>query len=342
MTNTFTFKQALPIALHHIGNGIPVYLRGSPGIGKSDFGQQICDKLAAFMTDMRLAYYDQSDLQGMPTVQTVEGELCTLWARPGNLPKPGDGRRHFLFLDELSNASLAVQGAAYQLILERKIGPHKLPDDCVIMAAGNKASDRAAANRLSSALADRFAILDIEPDLASFCEWCASHDVHPAIPAFHRLKEGALLHDMTLADGERELTNFPTPRGWARVANCVNAEPEIRLPLIASIVGQAAAGEFVAFTEVWDKVRDLRADIIANPDSAYLPGPDEPGIAFAITTGLARAATAQNFDAIMRYGKRLPVEYGMVIVTDATARDETLRETDCYIRWSCDNSKYAM
>ena len=45
------------------------------------------------------------------------------------------------------------------------LGPHHLPDGWVVVAAGNRMSDRAGTNQMPSHLKDRMMFLEIEADL---------------------------------------------------------------------------------------------------------------------------------------------------------------------------------
>lgn len=52
---------------------------------------------------------------------------------------------NILFLDEISAAPQSVQAAAYQITLDRVVGEHKLPDNCIVIAAGNRVTDKSVA-----------------------------------------------------------------------------------------------------------------------------------------------------------------------------------------------------
>lgn len=81
------------------------------------------------------------------------------------------GQYGLLFLDELPNAMQQVQGAAYQLVLDGRIGDHRLADGWRVLAAGNRKDDKGVYHRVPDPLIDRFIHVDCEPDLQDWCAW---------------------------------------------------------------------------------------------------------------------------------------------------------------------------
>ena len=101
------------------GHHTPVMLWGPPGVGKSQIVAQVAARHGVPIIDIRLSQMEPSDLRGIPF--RVENRVE--WAVPAMLP---DANRHWpagiLFLDEITSAPPAVSAAAYQLILDRKLG----------------------------------------------------------------------------------------------------------------------------------------------------------------------------------------------------------------------------
>ncbi|HSO45993.1 MAG TPA: AAA family ATPase, partial [Rhodoferax sp.] len=121
------------------GHHTPVMLWGPPGVGKSQIVAQVGERHQAPVIDIRLSQMEPSDLRGIPF---RIGDVVQ-WAVPALLP---DAQRHgprgVLFLDEITSAPPAVSAAAYQLILDRRLGEYRVPDGWVIFAAGNRQGDR--------------------------------------------------------------------------------------------------------------------------------------------------------------------------------------------------------
>lgn len=107
----------------------PVFLWGSPGVGKSALTAQAARRLGRELADIRVPLLDAVDLRGLPCLQNGK---CT-WLQPDFLPTEGAG---VLFLDELNAAPQLVQAACYQLVLDRRLADYRLPEAWSIVAAG--------------------------------------------------------------------------------------------------------------------------------------------------------------------------------------------------------------
>jgi hypothetical protein len=301
----------------------PVYVEGAPGIGKSEAVKQLATERGARVVDVRLSMFDPVDLRGLPAI--VDG--LTKWMRPQIWPVASDGPA-FLFFDEMDRAPLAVLNAALQIVLDRRIGEHVLPDSVRIIAAGNGATDRGT-NKLPGATANRFLHLTAEFDPAAMREHFNAIGVHPLIVAFNHLRP-----DTGYAQPAAGEKAFATPRQWERVNRFLDLPAARRRPLIAGLVGAAISGEFEAFFDLFSKLPSIPS-ILANPAGAPLP--NEPSQFYAVAVALARAATKANFAAVATYLARLPKEFETMGILDATKRDAALKETASYVAWAVAN-----
>jgi hypothetical protein len=222
-----------------------------------------------------------------------------------------------------------MQAALFQLVLERRLGDYVLPDGWTIIAAGNRVGDRAAAQRMPTALRNRFAHIYVVPDVDAWVNWANANNVAPEMVAFVRLRR-ALLHRMPVGDENA----FPTPRSLTKAAEFVNAPEDVRRDLIAAHVGDDVASEIDGFIRLYHSLGSLE-DILVNPDTAKIP--DEPSVKYAVCTGLARMATRANFSKIMIYNNRLDGEGQAVLMHDATMREPKLKETTAYSTWAVNN-----
>lgn len=148
---TVTPNKAKNALRHAMLKKRPVFLWGPPGIGKSDVVQQIADGLDAKMIDVRLSLWEPTDIKGIPYFDSNIGKM--VWGEPSELPDQALADQYeniVLFLDEMNSAAPSVQAAAYQLILNRKVGEYTLPDNVMIVAAGNREADKGVTSRMPS------------------------------------------------------------------------------------------------------------------------------------------------------------------------------------------------
>lgn len=308
--------------------GDPVMLWGPPGVGKSDVVHQLGAKKGRKVIEFHAALRETVDLRGIPVPDLKTG--TTRWLVPDELPNAErDGEFGYLFCDEINQASPQMQGVLGGLILYGTIGDYRLPPGWRVIAAGNRVSDRAAAQRMPTHMRNRFSHLFITPDVDAWCTWANANKVAPEVVAFVRLRR-ELLHMMPKGDENA----FPTPRSLTKAAKYVNAPKALRLRLFASLIGDAVAAELDGFIELYRSLGSLD-DIVADPDGAKVP--TEPSSRYAVCTGLGRIATRKNFPSIIRYAKRLNRESEVLVVTDATGRDESLKNIAAYGQWSVDN-----
>jgi len=282
-----------------------VMIWGAPGIGKSSVVAQVAASQALQLVDLRLSQLAPTDLRGLP----VAADGLARWYPPEFLPRDGRG---ILFLDEINMAPPAIQGIAQQLILDRKVGSYVVPDGWFIWAAGNRHEDRASVFAMPAPLANRFMHFDVHADFESFKRYALRRGVHESVLSFLAFRP-QLLHryDETSAA-------WPSPRSWE-----VASQLHVAGLGIHFAVGNAAASEFVAYQDVYQRLPDLDA-ICAGVGSA--PFPEEPSARYAIVMGLAiRARTA----AAMRHAlewmvTHAPAEWQSAFLMDLVRRAREL------------------
>jgi len=302
----------------------PVFIWGGPGIGKSAVVGQLAKSLQITLRDIRALLLDPVDLRGLPF---LSGDGRSKWAAPDFLPTSGEG---ILFLDELNAAPAMVQASCYQLVLDRKLGEYTLPGGWAIIAAGNRDSDRAVTTRMPAPLRNRFVHLEFEVDTQEWSEWAIRSGIRPEVIAFLRFRPELL------SQFDRESNAFPSPRSWEFVSRILDSKPDSSLEhqLFAGAVGLGAATEFLAFLEMFRELPSIDA-ILLNP--LQEPVPDKAAAQYAVASALARCATDTNFDRICLYLERMPTEFCVLCVRDASLREPAVRHTAGYTKWAVAN-----
>lgn len=335
--DSLKLAETLEYAIEH---DLPTFVWGKPGIGKTQIVRQVAAKLGRKCLSLTLATMESVDLRGLP----MHAPKGVEWARPDflvRLDELGDGA--VLFVDEANANAQSVQVPLMQLVLERHIGPHALPDGTRIVMAGNRMSDKAAAQRMNTALADRLFHVDFEASLKPWLKWASSAGVHPAVLAFLMLRGEGNVNRPGLFDPEQtplaDQRSRPGPRAWTDAARAVDAPDSVRFGLIAGRVGEAAAAEFEGFLKVFRSLPPI-PQIIAKPDTATVP--DEPSLQYAVSVALGHAANPANLAAVSQYMGRVGREFQIVTMTDAVRRKPELAETPAYIRWAAANADVAI
>jgi hypothetical protein len=228
----------------------PVFLWGPPGIGKSDIVKQIGADAGREVIDVRLALWEPTDIKGIPYYNADQGKM--VWAPPAELPTDPDSTA-LIFLDELNSAPPAVQAAAYQLILNRRVGTYELPKGVDLVAAGNREGDRGVTYRMPAPLANRFVHLEMKVDFDDFQDWATLNKVHPEVVGY----VGFAKQDLYDFDPKSASKAFATPRSWVFVSDLLeddDTDNETLQNLIAGAVGDGLAVKFMAHRKIASKL----------------------------------------------------------------------------------------
>ncbi len=224
----------------------PLMVWGAPGLGKSSILQQVASEMKIGFIDVRLAQREPVDIRGLP----VPGPDGVKWLVASEWPRDPASRGIILF-DEITAADRSLQVAAYEFILDRRLGElYKVPDGWYICAAGNRTEDRAVAATMSSALANRFLHVEMQEDVESWIGWARTHDIHPSVMGFIRYRPGCLFNQ----DGENLERGWPTPRSWERVSRMLaqfgKHDESLLRKVVYGLVGNRAGVEFMEFHKI--------------------------------------------------------------------------------------------
>lgn len=223
---------------------------GAPGVGKSQIIRQIGKKYGYKVIDIRLAQMSEVEIGGL--IYPNESRTKTVWLAPEILPDEArDGEKTILLLDEITSCTKRVQVAAYQLILDRRIGQYQLPEGTFVVALGNREDDDGVYIHLAGPLADRFEIHYIEPDFEGWKnDFALKNGVHPYVIDYLTFKPSAL-HTQKAEEGSMV---FATPRSWVRVSDILHFDPDVTKAVIRNkIIGNVGEVEGSQFVEYCKK-----------------------------------------------------------------------------------------
>ena len=227
----------------------PVMLWGPPGVGKSDLAAQIAQDMGGPLIDVRLNLWEPTDIKGIPFYNASTNTME--WAPPAELPTEEYASQFpvvVLFLDELAGAPPAVQAAAYQLVLNRRVGTYRLPDNVVIMAAGNRMTDKGVTYRMPTPLANRFMHFELRVDFADWNIWATLNRVHRDVVGYLNYAKADLYNfDPTVHD-----RSFATPRSWSFVSDVIddNMTESEQTDMVTGCIGEGLAIKFMAHRKI--------------------------------------------------------------------------------------------
>lgn len=298
-----------------------VMLWGPPGVGKSQGVRQLAEGLEertgkrVVVHDVRLLLFNPIDLRGIPTSNA--DKTLAIWLKPKIFQMPeGEDVYNILFLDEISAASPSVQAAAYQITLDRAVGEHRLPANCIVIAAGNRVGDKSVAYKMPTALANRLLHLEIEADFKTWRSWAARQGIHEMILGFLSFRQEALMQ----FDKEDSELAFATPRTWEMVDHIlrfVSDDLEKMFPLVAGLIGSGTAAELYAWTKIYQELPEM-SDIF---DGKNPPKPNQTDKMYALVSAMTEYARQcldqkERMENSIRYASSFPADFAALLFSN--------------------------
>lgn len=296
-------------------------LWGPPGIGKSDFVRQLAEMIeketgkTVNIIDVRLLLFNPIDLRGIPTAN--DDKTLAVWLKPKIFQMDeSEDVINILFLDELSACAPSIQAAAYQITLDRVIGEHKLPDNCIVIAAGNRITDKSVAYKMPKALANRLCHIGITASFSSWIKWARDNGVHRKVTDFLTTRR-----DYFMAfDPQKDDLAFPTPRTWEMVSKILeiyDGDEKEAYSMIAGCVGEGIASEFLMFCSVYQKLPSVE-DIFEgrSPDM-----PAETDALFALVSSMVAYARENKEDMrkignAIKYSEKFSPDFSVAFIKE--------------------------
>lgn len=358
-----TIEDIAPLYVAAIQNDVPfsdipaTMLWGPPGVGKSDGARQIASKIEkdtgrrVHITDVRLNLFNPIDLRGIPVAN--QDKTLAVWLKPKIFDMDVSNEVvNILFLDEISAAPQTVQAAAYQITLDRMVGEHTLPDNCIVMAAGNRTTDRSVAYRMPNALANRLRHIEVVCDFDSWSKWAMQNRVHPLVLGYLSFDNSKLY----MENVDIDQVAFPTPRSWMFVSNILNLmcqgdgvyEIEAQYSRIAGCIGTAAALEFIAYCKKHKELPVVK-DVFAGKRVGYPTSMD--GLYSLIVSMISYIKSKEVIDELRgmqeielenacRYAKGFPADYRsffFIDLCDIGSLKKKLAQTHSFREWFQEN-----
>ena len=298
-----------------------VMLWGQPGVGKSQSVREIANEIErktgkkVNTTDVRLILFSPIDLRGIPTAN--EDKSLAIWLKPKIFQMDSSNKViNILFLDEITSAPQSVQAAAYQITLEKRIGEHRLADNCIVIAAGNRMKDKSVTYQMPKALANRLLHFELDVDFISWNKWAIAHNIHKYVLSFLKFKPNYLNN---FESNINDLA-FCTPRSWEMVSNVLKYEAsnlENAFVLITGLIGKGVAIEFSNYLKIYTKLPNIE-NIFKGTETLI---PKELDVLYALVASMIDYAKVHKNDVDLiansiNYAMNLPIDFATILLKD--------------------------
>ena len=306
-----------------------------PGEGKTTAIENLVAEMGGHCSTVIAAQFDAGELGGFPF---RSGETMVR-ARPFFMPTEEEAQQYSficLNLDELVQAPKANQNVIAQLVNERRIGEHRLPNNVVMVAAGNPLIAQAGTNPMPSHLKDRMTHLHITTDHEGFREYALEKGFLPEITSFINERPEWLQKFDPKVDAS------PSPRSWERANSILkmNLSREAETFALQGQLGEGTTADFTGYLRIW---RDLPKsdDVLKNPKGHAIP--TDPSILYALCSSLAHKANKTNIKSIIEFGSRFEnQEFTAFLMKDTLKRHPDLKSEKVVTDWFFKDGKTLM
>ena len=303
----------------------PLMIWGAPGVGKSTLIRELAQSMNIGFIDVRLAQREPVDMRGLP----VPDQDSVKWLVSAEWPRDPQSRGIIMF-DELTAADKTLQVAAYEFILDRRLGDlYQVPPGWYIVAAGNRVEDRAVSCSMSSALANRFMHVEVKADAESFLLWAVENNLHPAVINFIRYRPQLLFSQ----DSENLQRGWPSPRSWERVSTVLKIADqydhhELLGYSIPGLIGEGAATEFLAFYKnmfFFQRNQDIRQQLLKGYDIQVPRHPDQlyaccSAISYYMEVEEDKSSFQCMTGSFLRFSLKLTSDFATMLMSDVLHR----------------------
>lgn len=311
--------------------GLVPMVTSVPGAGKSDIIKSIAKEYALELIDIRLSQVDPVEMMGFPyhnkeRMSYVPPEHFPLEGLD-TIPKGKSG--YLLFLDEFNSASLSTQAAAYRLVLDRQIGKYNLHKNVAIICAGNRETDNAIVNRMSTAMQSRLVHLELDIDVKAWLAWASENSIDYRVISYIQSRP----EHLSQFDPNHNDKTFANPRTWSFTSKLVKGK-DTNPRMLQMLIGTISAGiahEFNAHMSYCSELPTID-QITANPNSITIP--DDPSLLYAMSHMVAAYIEDKNADKLMEYISRLPLEFGTTAIRSALKRNKELLKLPPVRSWA--------
>jgi hypothetical protein len=348
------FETLSTIAPGLFDSGISIELQSSPGLGKSEWVEQmraIMSQRDGFewgLATCFLATMTPTDLMGymVPRDREFGGKQVSVsaftlppWMQDRNGVPVTEFKRGFLFLDEFGQGEPETKRASAELLLNRRLGPWQLPDGWSIIAASNRSQDRSGVTKSFDFVINRRLQIEVTPDVTSWEVWANKNNIEPLFVAF------AVSNPHIVFEGKVPDKQGPwcTPRSLVMLSRLIRATyPNGQIPtdpvvieLASGMIGEAAAQQLIAFVKLGHELPKF-SDIIADPANAPLPkAPDARMLSIYELSSRVDAKTAKP---VLQYVDRFPKEFAATFAKSTCQRIPELIMTDAFSNWATKNA----
>lgn len=242
----------------------PIFLLGSPGIGKTQIMEQISRECGIGLVSYTITHHTRQSAIGLPfiskkhygdreyavteyTMSEIVGSIYEKMEQTGL-------KEGILFLDEINCVSETLAPAMLQFLQCKSFGNHKIPEGWIIVAAGNPPEYNKSVREFDVVTMDRVKKIEVEADFEVWKEYAYQQGIHGAVISYLNTRKQNFYQMETTVDGR----NFATPRGWEDLSDFIKIYEKMGKTIDREVVAQyiqfpKIAKDFANYLELYGK-----------------------------------------------------------------------------------------
>ena len=245
----------------------PLVVMGAPGLGKTAIMSQIASEMGIGFVGYAMTHHTRQSAIGLPMIEkasfggvetpVTRYTMSEIVASVYDEMERSGKKEGILFVDEVNCVSETLSAVMLDLLQNKKLGPHRIPDGWVLTAAGNPPEYNESAREFDVATSDRIRLIEVEADADVWLRYAASSGVHDAVRYYLGVKPGSLMHMENTPEGPR----FATPRSWEDLSTVMKEHDSLGLPVGIQTVSQFIrdpdiAAEFMRYLDFHRRYRE--------------------------------------------------------------------------------------
>lgn len=254
----------------------PIFLLGSPGIGKTAIMEQIAQELGIALVSYSMTHHTRQSALGLPFIthknykgmefDISEYTMSEIIASIYEVMEGSGIEEGILFLDEINCVSETLAPSMLQFLQYKIFGKHKVPDGWVIVTAGNPPEYNKSVREFDVVTMDRMKLVEVEADYPTWKEYALKQGIHNAVTTYLEMKKSDFYRVETNVGGK----SYVTARGWEDLSATMILCEEEGITVDETLVGQylhneKIVKEFTAYYELYNKYKkDYKVEDILN------------------------------------------------------------------------------
>lgn len=240
-------KHLIPVSKQR-----PIFLIGAPGIGKTAIMEQIASELDIALVSYSMTHHTRQSALGLPFIvdkkygdedyKVTEYTMSEIIASVYDAMEQTGKSSGILFLDEINCISETLAPSMLQFLQYKTFGRHKVPDDWIVVTAGNPAEYNSSVREYDIAIWDRLKKIEVTADYETWKEFAINHGVHPVVTSYLNIKPSNFYSITSTVDGK----SFVTARGWDDLSQMIILYEKNDIAVDENLIGQYLQDEKIA------------------------------------------------------------------------------------------------